>query len=178
MKKHALITVFILFVLSACEYDAPLVGEASLPIDPVLLGTWESIPEDRTDEKSIERMVIRQDSANLYEIMIGADEDSIYAKAWLAELEKIRFIQVQLTGDYKGPVDAQSTGNFSAFSYTVINDGLAVQELNNELIPIDLADTAALQAAFIANKDDPSLFRESAQFRKISGGADNFTKKW
>lgn len=36
---------------TACDYDVPLVGEASLPIDQALLGTWEAIPEDRDEQK-------------------------------------------------------------------------------------------------------------------------------
>ena len=36
MKKHGLILIFILLVLTACDYRAPLVGEASLPIDQTL----------------------------------------------------------------------------------------------------------------------------------------------
>lgn len=63
MRKHGFILVMILLVLTACNYRAPLVGEASLPIDQALLGTWEFIHEDRAGPETSERVVIRQGSA-------------------------------------------------------------------------------------------------------------------
>ena len=98
MRKHGLLSVFILLILTACDYDAPLVGEASLL--------------------------------------------------------------------------------FIVVSYALDNGQLVVRSLNTDLVNTDLADTAALQAAFAANRNDPSLFHEPAQFRKLSEGSDNFPRKW
>jgi len=175
MRKYGLITAFSLFVLTACVYDAPLVGEASLPIDQALLGTWESIPEG-TD--SVARIVVRQDSANQYEIEYGEGESIFYFKCWLAELEGIRFMQLELIGDDERPVEAGDTDLFSVASYA-LNDGeLVVRMLNSDVIKGDLADTAALQEAFAANRDNPDLFEEPGQFRKLPEDPGNFVKKW
>lgn len=168
MRKHSLITVLMVLILTACDYDVPLVGEASLPIDQALLGTWEAIPGDRDEQESIERIVIRQQSANLYVIEHVYGESIIYFKGWLAELEGIRFMQVEVTGDNdKGPVGTEDENLFSVVSYALDNDKLVARELNKDLVNADLADTAALQAAFIANKDDPSLFHNPGQYRKL-----------
>ena len=167
MRNHALITLFILFVLTACDYNAPLVGEATLPIDRALLGTWEHIPEDKDGQEPLPRLVIRQGSANLYEIELSDGDSISYAKGWLAELEGIRFIQWEYTGDEKGPVDAEDTNLFSVVTYALDNDELVVRSLNTDLVNEDLADTAALQAAFVANRDDPKLFYYQEKYRKL-----------
>lgn len=167
MRKRKLITVFVLFILTACDYDVPLVGEASLPIDQALLGTWEAIPEDRDEQKLPERIMIRQESANLYVIEYGDGESVIYFKGWLAELEGSHFMQLEVTGDDKGPVDAKDDNLFSVVSYALGNGKLVVRSLNTDLVDAELADTAALQAAFAANRDNPSLFHKPRQFRKF-----------
>ena len=176
MRKHGLILVFILIILTACDYDAPLAGEASLPIDQALLGTWEFIYEDRAEQKSHERLVIRQESANLYAIEFIDGESIIYFKGWLAELEGSHFMQLEVTGTDEGPVSDEDTELFSVVSYAMDNGELVYRSLNTDLVTTDLADTAALQAAFAAHRDDPSLFKESGQLRKLPDRSDNFPK--
>ena len=168
MRKRRLITVFVLFILTACDFDVPLVGEASLPIDQALLGTWEAIPEDRDEQKTPERIVISQESAKLYVIEHIDGESIIYFKGWLAELEGSHFMQVEVTGDNdKGPVGAEDDNLFSVVSYALDNGKLVVRSLNTDLVDAELADTVALQAAFAANRDNPSLFHEPGRFRKL-----------
>ena len=178
MRKQGLILIFILIIFTACDYDAPLVGEASLPIDQALLGTWEAIPYDRAGQESPERIVIRQESANLYVIEHVDGESIIYFKGWLAELEGSRFMQVEVTGDSKkGSDGAEDDDLFSVVTYALDNDELVVRSLNTDLVNKDLADTAALQAAFVANRDDPSLFHEPGKYRKLQEGSGNSPEK-
>ena len=176
MRRQALITAIILLVLTACDYKAPLVGVASLPIDQALLGTWESLEERDGQEPSLLRVVIRQKSANQYEIAVGdGGESTDYAIGWLAELEGVRFIQTKYIHDKNGPVDANHvtiggmkfTSLFSVFSYALNNDELVLQQFNKDLVNTNLTDTAALQAAFVANRDNASLFHEPGQFKKL-----------
>jgi hypothetical protein len=177
MRKHVLIPVFILIILTACDYDAPLVGEASLPIDQALLGTWKIISEDPAEQESLERIVARKESANLYVIEYVDGDSVIYFKGWLAELEGIHFVQLEVTGSNEGPVGAEETDLFTVASYTLVNGEFVVRGLNTDLVNKDLADTAALQAAFIANRDDPNLFHGSGQYRRLPDGSDNFPGK-
>jgi len=167
MRKRRLITVFALFILTACDYDVPLVGEASLPIDQALLGTWEAIPENRDEQKLPARIMVRQENANLYVIEYGDGESAIYFKGWLAELEGSHFMQLEVTGDDKGPVGAKDDNLFSVVSYALEDGKLVVRSLNTDLVDAELADTAALQAAFAANRDNPGLFHEPRYFRKL-----------
>jgi hypothetical protein len=184
MRKQGLILIFILIIFTACDYDAPLVGEASLPIDQALLGTWEVISEDLAERKSPDRIVIRQESVNLYAIEyvsgkseISDDESIIYFKGWLAELEGIPFVQLEITGTNEGPFDNEDTDLFSVVSYALDNGELVIRILNTDLVNKDLADTFALQAAFAANRDNPNLFNDPGQFRKLPDGSDNFPEK-
>ncbi|MFC1701731.1 hypothetical protein ACFL1J_03165 [Pseudomonadota bacterium] len=177
MRKHGFILVFILIILSACDYDAPLVGEASLPIDQALLGTWEFIYKDRAEQKPDERLVIRQESANLYIIEYIDRESILYFKGWLAELEGKHFMQLEVTGTDEGPVDVEDTDRFSVVSYAMDNDEILYRSLNTDLVNKDLADTAALQVAFAANRDDPDLFHISGQLRKLPDASNSLPKE-
>lgn len=184
MRKHGLNLVFILFVLTACNYNAPLVGEASLPIDQALLGTWELIPEDVAGQRSHVRIVVGQESANMYAIEYFPGESDytdvdtvVYFKGWPAEFGGITFVQLEVTGTNEGPVSAEDTDLFSVFSCTLANGELTVRSLNTNMVNEDLADTAALRAAFTANRDDPDLFEEPGQFRKLPDGPDDFPNK-
>ncbi len=177
MRKHGLIPVFIFFILTACDYDAPLVGEASLPIDQAVLGTWELIPDDQAGQESTVRAVIRQESGNEYAIEYIDDESIIYFRGWLAELEEIHFVQLEVTGTNKGPVDAKYTDPFGVLSYTLDNGKLVIRPLNTALVNKALADTSALQAAFAANRNDPNLFHDPGQFRKLTDESDEFPEK-
>lgn len=177
MRKHGLILVIILIILAACDYDSPLVGEASLPIDQALLGAWEFIDEERAEQKSHERLVIRQESANLYVIEFIDGESILYFKGWLAELEGHHFMQLEVTGTDEGSVGDEDADLFSVVSYVLDNGKLVYRSLNTDLVDTGLADTAALQAAFIANLDDPDLFEEPGQFRKLPDGPDDFPNK-
>ena len=167
MRILRLITVFTFLILTACDFNVPLVAKAFLPIDQTLLGTWESIPEDWDGQEPLERLVIRQQSANLYEIEFGDEASHIYFKGWLAELEGIRFMQLECTGDDKGPVDAKDKRLFSVVSFTLGNGELVVRSLNTDLVSRDLVNTAALQVAFAANRDNPILFHKPDQFRRL-----------
>jgi len=177
MRKHGLVLVFILIILTACEYDAPLVGDASLPIDQALLGTWEFISEGSAGQESSERVLIRQESVNLYAIEYGGNESIIYFKGWLAELEGIHFIQLEVTGSNEGPVGEDDHDLFSVISYTLNNGEYVVRSLNTDLVDDSLADTAALQAAFIANRDDPDLFNNPGQLRKLADASDSLPEE-
>lgn len=86
-------------------------------------------------------------------------------------------MQVEVTGDDKGPAGAEATNLLIFVSYALDNGQVVVRSLNTDLVNADLADTAALQAAFAAKGNDPSLFHEPAQFRKLSEGSDNLPKK-
>ena len=178
MRKLRLTLVFTLIILTACDYDAPLVKEAYLPIDRALLGTWEFIYEDRAEQKPQERLVIRQESVNLYAIEYVDGESILYFKGWLAKLEGSRFMQLKVTGSDEGPVDDDDTELFSVVSYALDNDKLMYRSLNTGLVSKDLTDTPALQAAFAANRDDPDLFKESRQLRKLSRNTGQLSRKY
>jgi len=64
-------------------------------------------------------------------------------------------MQVEATGDDKSPAGAEDTNLFIVVSYALDNGQLVVRSLNTDLVNTDLADTAALQAAFAANRNDP-----------------------
>ena len=169
MKTHRLIALCSLLCLNACIYDAPLVGEATLPIDPALLGSWEFIPEDAASAETPERLVIRKKSANVYAIEHISDDSTFYFDAWLAELEGIRFVQLEATGDNEGPVTAEDTDLFAVYSWAMEGGELVVKTLNADLLPPDIEGTAALQAAFAEHRDNPDLFDNPGRLSRLTG---------
>jgi hypothetical protein len=167
VKNKAVISLFVFFLLAACTYDAPLVQEKLLPIDTALLGGWEVLPENPDEEYAPERVTIRQQTPQVYAIEYFSEGSTLYFQGWLAELEGVRFLQLEVTGDDDGPAGENDSNLFSAFSYTLDNGEMTVRELNTDLVDDNLADTAALQAAFKQHKDHPDLFSESIRMKKL-----------
>jgi hypothetical protein len=167
MKTPFLIVALTFFVLSACTYDAPLVEQASLPIDPALLGSWTIVSDDAADKTSDERVLVRRADGHHYAIEHIDAESVIYFTAWLAELEGIRFLQLEVTGDDEGPVGHDESNLYSVFAYAVEGEELVVRSLNTQRVSEELDNTAALQEAFATHRNDPELFHEPARFRKL-----------
>lgn len=153
-------------LLIACTYDVPLAPDANLELDNALLGTW-SILSEETGEPTAEKVVIDRGEGRYYLVEHHDTESIIYFKGWLAELEGIRFLQLQVTGDDEGPAGLDDANLFSVFAYTHENGELKVSSLNTDLVSERLPDTASLQEAFRAHKDNPALFSDPGRLRKL-----------
>ena len=65
--------------LCGCEYEAPLTEKHNAPIDPAVLGLWETLPENSDEEK--ERMMILKFSSTEYIIHYPVREHAMYFRA-------------------------------------------------------------------------------------------------
>lgn len=167
MRLYRLIPALATWLLAACTYDAPLVADASLPIDRALIGIWQATPAGPDDEQQDERIAVTQASANEYAIVHIDGDSAIYFRGWLAELQGIRFVQLQVTGDEHGPAGADETDLFSVISYELQGEGLVMKALNTQYVDANLPDTEALQQAFAANRDRADLFGEPGRYRRL-----------
>ena len=167
MKLYRLTPALTTLLLTACIYDVPLVATADLPIDPAVLGIWEALPEETDDEGPRERIVVTQASANEYAIVHIDGDSAIYFRAWLAELEGVRFVQLQVTGDEHGPAGADETDLFSVVRFEIRDAELVMTALDTQYVDANLPTTEALQQAFTANKDRADLFGEPGRYRRL-----------
>lgn len=180
MKPFALLYAAAL-LLSGCIYEAPLVAENKLPIDPAILGLWQPVPEEGKEpekdgdnplkkilEKSPEdsRLLILQFSAKEYMI---SESNNIHYRAYPIELGGKRCVQLQVIGTNGGPMDwkDEKPRQFLVCFFEVKNGELAVHTLNEELVSGDLRTAAELQEAFLKNKDNPELFGKPTIYKMV-----------
>jgi hypothetical protein len=167
MKLYRLVPVLATLLLMACVYDAPLVATAELPIDPAVLGIWQALPTDADDAGPGERLVVTQASPKEYAIVHIDGESAIYFRGWLAEVEGIRFVQLQITGDEHGPAGAAETDRFAVVRFQLQGGELVMTALNTRYVDANLPTTEALQQAFAKNRDHPDLFAEPGRYRRL-----------
>lgn len=153
-----------LCLLNSCVFDAPFEAEAGLPADPGLLGRWESLPAD--PKRASERMLVLQHSANEYLVEYPVGEKAMFFRAFAVELAGSRFIQAQWIGSAEGPVKPEDR-KYHLLKVKVTGDTLEMRSINPEVLGKDLGDSARMKSAFTAHKDDPKLFGEPENFRRI-----------
>jgi hypothetical protein len=166
VNRNATLTLFFSFLLAACTFDAPLAPDASMPIDPDLLGSWKFLPAPGEAPTS-ETVAVQADGANRYTIEYHDGDSVIYFSGWLGELEGTRFLQLKVTGDEDGPAAPDESNLYSVFAYDFIDGDLVVRALNTERVDPDLTSTSALQQAFVQHHDDPLLFSEPGRMRRL-----------
>lgn len=167
MKLYRLFPALTTLLLAACVYDVPLVATADVPIDPAVLGIWQALPDDPEDDGPGERLVVTQASSTEYAIVHLDGESAIYFRGWLAELQGIRFVQLQVTGDEHGPAGTDETDRYSVVIYALQGEELVLKSLDTGYVDANLPDTESLQRAFAVNKDRPDLFGEPGRYRRL-----------
>ena len=182
MKPVILISAALL--LSGCIYEAPLVAENKLPIDAAIIGLWEPLPQEEKEpendgdnplKKILEhspaetRLLILKFSETEYLISNPVAEHSIHYRAYPIELGGKRCVQLQVIGTNEGSADWENDTPrpFLVCSHETKDGNLIVSNLNEELVGDELKTTAALQEAFLKNKDNPQLFGEPTIYRKV-----------
>lgn len=165
MNRKHLLSIFAPLLLVACTYDAPLAPNAELPLDQALLGNWLMLDEEGLSDGT-ETMTVRRSDEQHYAIEHHDGDSVIYFNGWLAELEGIRFLQLEVTGDENGPAEANEPNRYSVISYHFEDEELVIHSLNTELVGPHDASTAALREAFGRHHEDPLLFIEPGRMRR------------
>lgn len=153
-------------LLAACTFDAPLAPEPGLAVDEALIGDWAILAEDG-DAASGETVIVRRDGDHRYTIEHHDGDSVIHFAGWLGEVGGIRFLQLEVTGDEHGPAEKGEADLFSVMHFEFEDGYLVIRSLNTELVDPDLADTAALQAAFEQHREHPDLFIEPGRLRRL-----------
>jgi len=162
--KTLLASLVAVFLLNSCVFDEPFAAKAEIPITQALLGRWELVA-DPADAKP-ERMVVLQHSENEYVVAYPLGGDAMAFDAYPVKLEGRDFVQIQLIGTVKGPVEAKDR-KYHLLQVKLDGDQLELRTLDADVIGKDHKTSADLLAAFKAHKDDDGLFEKPARFRRM-----------
>ena len=167
MRKAAALLLMIATCFSAvgCEYESPLAEEHDLRTDGAVLGLWESVPNASGEVSS---MLILKYSDTEYLIQYPMGEDALYYRGYPAESGGVSCVQLRVIGTASGPPQRDDRKLFHVASYRLIDAELEMRLLNTDLVKNALKTTAAIRDAFLASKDDVTLFTNPGRFRKVN----------
>lgn len=169
MKAVALLMIIAGLLAAGCVYQAPLTDEHKIPVDPAVLGLWESVPDgDGASDTDRERMIVLKYSGTEYLVHYPTGKDGQYFRGYPMKLAGVPCVQVQLIGAATGDVKTEDR-KYQVVSYTLSNGELTLMILNTAVVDKTLKDSAALRKAFEKNKDDKVLFANPGKFRKVAG---------
>ena len=152
---------------AGCNYESPLVVESSVPVDPVLLGTWETIPDATKPSEDKYEALILKFSQTEYSIQYPRQEkDSLYFRSYPIKVGGKTYLQIQLIGSEAGPVK-EVDRKYDVLSYTIFGDVLEISTLNTKIVDKAIIGTKELLKAFQGNQDNPELFVKAVKFRKV-----------
>jgi len=165
MKKFVLMSFLSVFFLVACEYDAPLTPDHSIPIDLAVLGCWKIVPGE--NENDTTEIRIFPFSETEYSIHYSEDNDDLYFRAYAVNVGGIPAIQLEVIGTDEQATDPDDDDRYQVVAYKLVNGFLEIRTLNSDLVDAELPDSESLRAAFIEHKDNPELFNDPGKFRRI-----------
>jgi hypothetical protein len=170
MKAVALLLIVAGLLAAGCEYQAPLTDEHKLPVDPAVLGLWESVPEaDGSADTNRDRMIVLEYSATEYLVHYPTGKDGQYFRGYPMKIAGVPCVQIQLIGAAAGDVKREDR-KYHVVSYTLSNGELTLMTLNTAVVDETLKNSAALRKAFERNKDNKELFANPGRFRKVATG--------
>ncbi|MDP0496953.1 MAG: hypothetical protein Q7Q73_12190 [Verrucomicrobiota bacterium JB024] len=148
----ALVGLALALLLGGCVYEVPLTEEASVPIDPALLGTW-TLTETDNPAKTLTVVITRlSDTEYVVATTTYAEKIQCY-RAWPVELDGVRYLQLQLLYDGNPDLPAQI--------YLVGQLSLDGDQLALSLLTLKRHDTSSedFRQALRENLGQPDLFK-------------------
>ena len=162
--KTLLTAALSLFLLNSCVFESPFESTAKFPTEPGLVGRWEEVKE--APDGAPDRMLVLQNSPNEYVVEYPMGEKAMFFRAFTVELEGVKYVQVQLIGNYEDSVKPEDR-KFHLLKVTTTADELEMSTIDAEVIGKDLGDSAKMKAAFTTHKDDKNLFEKPVKFRRV-----------
>lgn len=161
---HRMLTLAALcMALTACDYRVPLTTRAQIPIDPAVLGLWETHLAHGT-----QRLLVLPLGADEYLLSFPAGTDAaMFARATPVELDGRTLIQIRWFGNAAGNVPDDDRV-YQYGRYTLGADGLATELVDTDVVSKEIATSADLRAALRAHLDDPALFGDPRRFVRVA----------
>ena len=164
--KTVLLLAFSVLLLAACQYKAPITTDHHIPVDHLVLGSWEIVPAQDQDNESA--ILIFKFSDTEYSVRYHEGSGDLYFRAYPINIEGIAAVQLELIGNDDGLVDADEEDRYHVVAYQLENDLLKISTLNTELVDDELTDSESLKKAFIEHKENPGLFNDPGFFKRVS----------
>lgn len=165
MRYSILVSIVAAVFLAACEYDAPLTRDHTIPIDRAVLGVWEEV---REGGEPGDRALILPFSETEYLVEYPMEKDSIYFRAYPISVGDVPCVQFEAIGSKEGAVEKDEKKRFHVVAHRLAGDSLEIKLLNTERVDKSLGDSEALLKAFIEHKDDADLFIDPVTFKKVA----------
>ncbi len=166
MKYKALfLAAFAFYVFAGCEYENPLTNEHNIPVDPAVLGLWETPPENGGTAGSSEKMLILKYSETEYLVHYPIGDEAFYFRGYPIKIGNISCVQVQLIGDSNGDIKKEER-KYQVVSYRLSNYELEIKTLNTDLVDKKLKEINKLRKAFMKNIANKELFQNPVRFKK------------
>lgn len=173
MRSH-LVTVFILvFLLAGCRYEVPLAPLSGLQLNHSVLGHWQQVSAPGDNDKANKRVTIARYTDDQYFLSYQTQNKDLYFRGYPIEVDGRRFVQIQFIGVSDGRL-AAPLRRFDVLRYEVNaerngeqnGDRLTVWNVNEELLPKDMDDSAMLKERFTARLDNEALFEKVGEFER------------
>ncbi len=156
------VSLLVVTVLCGCVYDVPLVEKAAVAVDPALIGTWQLVPDDGKPENPTDRMTILPFDANEYAVICSPQKDLMVFRAYPVQLDGREFVQLEWL--QAGP----EQNRYHVCRYALQSGALTVETLNEKVVGPEIDRSDALRKTFLANRDNPDLFCDPQQYRKVA----------
>ena len=164
-KLTGLWLIPVLWLNTACEYKVPLTTEHVIPVDTAVLGHWDYVPgpDENADDTHIR---IMRFSDTEYLVHYFEDDGELYVRAYLARIEDLELVQLELIGDDDGPTEVDEEELYNVARYHLEDGQLKISLLNSELVDDDIGDSALLVSALLTHRDHPELFGTPGTFKR------------
>jgi len=163
MKTIRLVVCWLFaLLLCSCVYEVPLDEEAAIPLDPALTGLWQEIPAEGKPEDPDDRLVILPFSKTEYVAVVSPDDGGLYFRAYPVHLGGMELIQLEWLG-----VDKEEDEPYHVCRYSLKDEILTVEVLNEDVISSDLKDAVALRKALLENCRNLDLFGKPGRYRRL-----------
>jgi hypothetical protein len=168
MKYAAGFVIVATLVIAGCGgYQAPLIEEHNILIDPSVLGLWEEVPHGDKPHNPDERMIILKYTDTEYLVHYPGGKDGMYFRGYPINVDGVSCVQIQQIGSVDGDIKKEDR-EYHVISYKLTNSELEIRTLNTDLVDKNLQDSASLRQAFLKHKVNKDLFTNPGKFRKVT----------
>jgi len=165
-KSLFLVAIF-LSVFAGCEYESPLTNKHKIPVDPAVLGLWETLPDNNETAGSSEKMLILKYSDTEYLVHYPVGDDAFYFRGYPIKIRNISCVQIRLIGDSGGDIKTEER-KYHVVSYQFVNGELEIKTLNTDLVDKNLKNIKKLRKAFMKNRGNIELFQNPVKFMRCA----------
>jgi hypothetical protein len=159
----------IIFVLAIPLIGCPVSGTSPLGnredalMDDKLLGTWEAITIDKTEEGNI--LIFQFNDKELYLEGKGKSDNSVSrSRIFITVIDNVKFMNWQEIKNYN------ITKEYLYLKYNITDDNmLQLWYLNSNYIPKDKTDGPELVSFIKRNINMDKLYEKAGIFRRIKG---------